>query len=337
MEIMKLPNFSSLPSLKDCGGLKGIFFSSMIAYQSYRMVSNIWKYIRPLPNFKTLYPASWAIITGGTSGIGRGIAHELGKNGLNLILIARNLENLQQTAETLMSTYPEIKVIWISLDATNPAADFGTLMKTISQYPISVLVNNVGVHNHLPANTDDLPLEEISRIIRVNCIFQVQLTSLVIPLMKESRIFQTQPRIINISSLTSQLPMPMLSVYAASKAFMDHWSTNLAAELAPENIRVMCLRPGLTVSLMSGETKPSLFVPSAETMARACVRMMMGSDLLIVPYLPHRFLDALNHCVPTQLQWSIVRKMHQEKRDRLLESAASSSLPSDSLLPSPSP
>jgi 17beta-estradiol 17-dehydrogenase / very-long-chain 3-oxoacyl-CoA reductase len=329
MEIMKhLPNFQQhrLPSLKDCGGLKGLLFSSLVTYQTFRILSNIWKYLRPLPNFKALYPSSWAIITGGTSGIGLAIAHELAKNGLNLILLARNSENLQQTAETLMSTYPNSKVIWVSLDASDP--DYGSLMKIISQYPISLLVNNVGVHNHLPANTEDLPLDEITRIIKVNCIFQVQLTALVIPLMKESRtLFNTQPRIINISSLTSQIPMPMLSVYAASKAFMDHWSTNLAAELAPEKIHVMCLRPGLTVSLMSGETKPSLFIPSAETMARACVRMMGGNDLLIVPYLPHRFLDALSHCLPAQLQWSIVRKMHQEKRESLLESASSSQPP----------
>ncbi len=80
------------------------------------------------------------------------------------------------------------------------------------------------------------------------------------------------------------MAMPLLSAYAASKAFDDHFSTNLAAELQPFNIQVLCWRPGITVSQMSGITEPSLFCPSSHDMALACVRMIDSGEHIVAPY-----------------------------------------------------
>jgi 17beta-estradiol 17-dehydrogenase / very-long-chain 3-oxoacyl-CoA reductase len=323
MELLKTTLQNIANTGRDRLRLGPLVLSSFLAYRSLSLLCSAWKYIKPLPNLKVMYPNSWAVVTGATGGIGLGIARELAKAGLSLILLARDLKTLQQTADELMLAYPHIAVVCISADAASP--DFETIMKTISRYPISILINNVGVINQVPANTDDLSLEEIARIIQINCTFQVQLTSLVLPVMKDaSSSFKYQPKIVNISSLTSKMAMPMLSVYAASKAFMDHWSMNLAAELEPEKISVVCLRPGLTVSAMSGETVPSLFVPSAETMAAACVRMISGNAFTsAVPYLPHLILDSINALVPRPFSWSMARDMNSKKRNKmLLESAA---------------
>ena len=123
-----------------------------------------------------------------------------------------------------------------------------------------------------------------------------------------------------MSSFTSQMAMPMLSVYAASKALEEHLTTNLAAELQPFNIDVICLRPGLTVSQMSGITEPSLFCPSSKDMAYACLRMIRSGEVSVAPYWPHAILDIVNAFMPGRaLTWSIVRKMHQDKRDLMLK------------------
>ena len=165
-----------------------------------------------------------------------------------------------------------------------------------------MLINNVGVHNDIPANIQDMLPQDAERIITVNCLFHHQLTALMIPIMKKISTQKSQQQkslIVNISSLTSQMVMPMLSVYAGTKAFHEHWynqfphtnnyfevcittpggtyyphlthnnhfiihrSECVAAELAPFNIEVLCLRPGLTVSRMSGIATPTFICPMA--------------------------------------------------------------------------
>lgn len=301
---------------------QNLFLTSFLLHRASQFLSLIWKYTKPCPKLSASSPSTWAIITGPTSGIGLSIAYELAQNGFNLILLSRNEQKLQFISTNIMTKYSNIQVIYHVIDAINP--DYNSLMKVLSQYSISLLINNVGIHNHLPANLDQLSLNEISNIIHINCIFHVQLTSLIIPIMKNSKKFhQISPKIVNISSLTSKMVMPMLSIYSASKAFIDHWSLNLAAELEPDHIKVICLRPGLTVSPMSGIKEPSFFVPSAETMAHACVRMINENDYIVIPYWPHYLLDILNSYIPSWISWPLVRDMHQQKRIELLRVSSS--------------
>lgn len=262
------------------------------------------------------------MITGGTGGIGLGIAHQLAAEGINIVLIARNKVGLDATSLELRTRYPTVEVRTISLEAEGNV-DFTTVTNSIRDINVSILFNNVGVHNHIPTNVVDMDHQDIRRIVDVNCTFQVQLTSVVIPQMKHYASVKTasqgRPVVVNVSSLTSKMAMPLLSVYAATKAFEEHWTVGLGAELEPLGIDVMCLRPGLTVSAMSGESVPSLFCPTAETMARACVRMIGSGELSVSPYAPHAFLDFVNALVPRSLTWGIVRDMHEKKRRELLD------------------
>lgn len=249
-----------------------------------------------------------------------GVAEELAAAGINIVLVARSKDKLIQTAANLKSRNPEIQTRIISADAGSCCVD--AVVREIQDLDVSLLVNNVGVHNEIPANTEDLSTEEVKRIIDVNCTFQVLLTSAVLPRLKEfarnRSPGQGKPIVVNVSSLTSQMAMPLLSVYAATKAFEEHWTEGLGAELQPAGVGVLCLRPGLTVSAMSGETQSSLFCPTARTMAGACVRMLNCGQVSIVPYAPHAVLDCVNRWVPRQLAWGLVRDMHQRKRQALL-------------------
>jgi len=291
-------------------------------YMAVKSAAFLWKYyLRPFPAIRSKYGGSWAIVTGATGGIGLGIVHELAAEGLNIVLVARNKVGLAATAADLRAHYPGIEVRILSLDAENPG-DMSVVFNTIRDLNVSLLFNNVGVHNHIPTDVADMKPHEVRRLVDVNCTFQVQLTALVLPQMKqyvESKTAgQGRAVVVNISSLTSKMAMPMLSVYAASKAFEEHFTEGLAAELQPQGIDAMCLRPGLTVSAMSGETEPSLFCPTAAVMARACVRMLGSGEVSVAPYAPHALLDGVNSLVPRSLTWSIVRDMHGKKRADLL-------------------
>jgi len=299
----------------------GLVFLGTVATLSFfcKMLNFFWKYyIRPFPSIRKLYGGSWALITGGSGGIGLEMAKLLARSGINLILIARDQNTLAAVANHLMLLTTDIKVRTIAIDAAAP--NYQLLHESIQGLNISLLVNNVGVHNEVPANTEDLELNEIFRIISVNCTFHVQLTSKVIPFLKKRNPPSGATTIINISSLTSQMAMPMLGVYAASKAFEEHFSLNLAAEMQPYGIDVLCLRPGLTVSKMSGVSQPSFFCPSAAVMAHACVHMIGSGETSVVPYWPHALLDVANAYVPGRLLgWALVRSMHLEKRNSMLK------------------
>lgn len=283
-------------------------------------------FLRPFPALGARYGKGWAVISGGTAGIGYEIAKILAKEGVNVVLLARDQQRLDETAIVLKQINPSVSVLTVSCDAAS--ANYDVLRQSLDGLDVSLLVNNVGVHNDIPTNVEDLSREEIDRIISVNCNFQVNLTSLLIPQLKKHQRAAVSgggyqrhaaTTVLNVSSLTSQMAMPLLSVYAGSKAFEEHWSACLAAELAPDHIEVMCVRPGLTVSRMSGISEPSLFCPSAADMARSILHKVGLKQLSIAPYWPHALLDWINQLVPERVAGEIVRKMHQKKRDELVK------------------
>ena len=298
--------------LKNCFGAIGAVTALSFAVECAKLT---WVYfLRPYPSLK-FYGKEWVVITGGSAGIGFEIAKQLVRAGVyNIVLIARGRSDLEGAKRelTLLNSNANIRIV--TCDAADP--DYPSLMKDFQAIEsISMLFNNVGVHNDIPTNIEDMTKDEVNRIIAVNCNFQVQFTSMLVPKLK----LATKSIIINISSLTSKMVMPMLAVYAATKAFEDHWSVNLAAELETHHIGVICLRPGITVSRMSGISTPSFFCPSASTMARACLQMIGTGKQSIAPYWPHALLDTVNALVPSCFSWPIVREMHNEKRIKLLK------------------
>lgn len=283
-------------------------------------------FLKPFPALGARYGKGWAVITGGTAGIGFEIAKILVKEGVNVVIVARDQQRLKEAADALKLINPAASVLTMSCDAASP--NFDKIRQELQGLEVSLLVNNVGVHNDIPTNVEDLSSAEVDRIISVNCNFQVNFTSLLIPQLKSHRNTavasgnkRSATTILNVSSLTSQMAMPLLSVYAGTKAFEEHWSACLAAELHPSGIEVLCVRPGLTVSRMSGITEPAFFCPSAADMARSILHKVGVNRLSIAPYWPHAFLDWVNQLVPTKIAGEIVRKMHQQKRDELIMKA----------------
>ena len=167
------------------------------------------------------------MVTGCSAGIGYEVAKQLADEGLNIVLIARDKERLMAAAADIEKTCG-VETRVVSIDAGNPASISQTSFQSIVEpLHVSMLINNVGVHNDIPANIEDMLLHDAERIITVNCLFHHQLTALMIPWMKKTSTQKPkQPKslIVNISSLTSQMAMPMLSVYAGTKAFHEHWS-----------------------------------------------------------------------------------------------------------------
>ncbi|MGY6530892.1 MAG: SDR family NAD(P)-dependent oxidoreductase [Cyanobacterium sp.] len=183
-----------------------------------------------------------ALITGASSGIGKAFAEELAKRNYNLIIIARTTEALNEIKKELESQHQiNVKVITQDLTLANACQDIYQQLKQ-ENIPIDLLVNNAGFGDY--GLFCDRPLEKQLTMIQLNISALVALTHLFLQDMKERK----QGDIINVGSIAGYQPLPYLSVYAASKAFVLSFSEALWAENKNFGINVLALCPGPTES-----------------------------------------------------------------------------------------
>ena len=176
-----------------------------------------------------------AVVTGASSGIGRAIAIRLSKAGCKLVLASRNIENLKDTQQQLIS--PGIVV---KMDVRNSDSVRGAFEDVWREYgQIDILVNCAGV---MPLTyLKNRHLDEWLETIEVNLKGSLRCINEVLPPMKT----QKSGHIINIASVDGKELFPGGAIYGASKAALIALSRAMRMELSPEfNIRVTSIEPG---------------------------------------------------------------------------------------------
>lgn len=184
----------------------------------------------------------YAIVTGGSKGIGKEMALELAKKGYDILLIARNESELNITKEELKSKF-NINVSCLALDMSQPNAPKQIFDWVSNQnISVSVLVNNAGYG--LWGYFDQISIENQQSMMLLNINALVETTYLFLPILK------TNPKayILNVASTASYQAVPGLSVYAATKAFVLSFSRALRYELKNTSVSVTCLCPGATTT-----------------------------------------------------------------------------------------
>jgi hypothetical protein len=181
-----------------------------------------------------------ALITGASSGIGAAFADELAKQQTNLVLVARSEDKLNQLADRLRQIAP-IQVEVLVADLTQTGAN-QAIFDRVSQkgLTIDLLINNAGFGDY--GAFSDRPLAKQLEMIQLNVLALVELTYLFLPGMKS----QGSGSIINVGSIAGFQPLPYMSVYAATKAFVLSFTEALWAENRQFGIRVQALCPGPT-------------------------------------------------------------------------------------------
>ncbi|RUS94356.1 hypothetical protein DSM107003_38890 [Trichormus variabilis SAG 1403-4b] len=181
---------------------------------------------------------STALVTGASGGIGKAFAEELAARQTNLVLIARSAEKLEEIATQLQQKH-NVKVEIIAKDLTDPNAtnDVFDLIKA-KGLTIDLLINNAGFGDY--GDFAERDGQRQLNMIQLNIMALVDLTHKFLPLMRERR----SGSIINVSSIAGFQPMPYLSVYAATKAFVLSFSEALWAENRDYGVRVLVVCPG---------------------------------------------------------------------------------------------
>ena len=215
----------------------------------------------------------WALITGGSSGLGFFIARELKERGYRPILIARDEEKLQKAAITLNGE-------WFAMDLSKRYLEAG---KIIEEYKPDVLVNNAGFG--LYGKLSEQNWNEIEDMLMLNVVALTHLTKKFIDVNKRGYI-------LNISSVAACRAQKKLSVYAGSKSYVAHFTRSLKREL-PEGIKISHLLLGPTrTNFFKNAGMPTKglerIMLSPDKVARYAVKKMFKGKSRIVPGIPYK-------------------------------------------------
>jgi short-subunit dehydrogenase len=231
-----------------------------------------------------------ALITGASKGIGRELAGEFAKNGYSLILIARNLGELQQLQTEVKDKYAcDAKIMSVDLSSPESANHIIDAFKD-DMPEVEVLVNNAGFG--MNRRFLDMPLSENSSMIEVNITSLVRLTYLVLPYMLQKK----RGKILNVASTAAFAPGPNMAVYYASKAFVLSFSRALNEEYSRQGVVISTLCPGVTKtsfqaragmenSLLASGILP---VMKAEKVAKIAFKGLLKNKRVIIPGIMNR-------------------------------------------------
>ena len=199
-----------------------------------------------------------AIITGAgrLRSIGRAIAHELARQGVNIVLTGTGRspddfpsEEKQVGWRDVQSVASEVEALGSKAaahvsDVSNPTAIRNLLIATIERFgAIDILVNNAGAARGADrTSVVDLAREDWARVFQVNVEGTFLMSQSVARLMIERGCGGS---IINISSIAARLALPNTAAYCASKAAINALSRTMAMELAKDGIRVNAILPGI--------------------------------------------------------------------------------------------
>lgn len=252
----------------------------------------------------------YALVTGATSGIGNGFAHVLARDGINLVIAARNATRLNEVKNELEARY-SIKVTTIPGDLADPETP-AEIFRILKQEGIvlSLLVNNAGFNVY--GKFEETDLDEEIEMIRLHIDAVTRITKLF--LRQRSR--QEKNLILNVSSIAGFVPGPLVSVHFATRAYILSFSLALTNEFQGSDVQVTCLCPGPTKSAFFGRAgmndvrlasgKP-IKLMDAQLVAAIGYNALKQRKAFVVPGYRNKLLAFMARIVPRAMAVKITR------------------------------
>jgi len=269
--------------------------------------------LRPGKNLKKSY-GEWAVVTGSTDGIGKAMAFELARKGMNVLFVGRSAEKLKAAIAECADKYPKVSLKSAVVDFASLSVDSAKgLSEIISGLEVGVLINNVGISYDFPQWYHELTDEEVDRIMTVNMQSVVWMTRAVLPGMRERK----RGAVVNMSSASARPPNPLLTVYSSTKGFVENFTKSLALEYASTGISFQCQSPLYVAtsivfpnSKVPVEKRATLSTPTAKTYARYAVARI-GYDTMTSPYWVHELFMWVSALLSDSLQGKVILSMHK--------------------------
>lgn len=244
----------------------------------------------------------WALVTGGSSGMGLEYARQLAEIGCNLLLVSNQQEELERVADTLRQGC-DLQIISHYQDlATETAAEelFGFCQA--KGLHIDILINNAGMFFF-----EELTPENEAKALTMMRLHTSTPTRLCILFGNEMKQCG-YGYLVNMSSMAAKLPMPGITIYAASKAFLKSFGMSLYFEMRPYGVGVTTVCPGaiatplyrLKTSLLCIGVKVGL-IGTPQWLVRKALKGMVRRKRVVKPGFMNIYLPPLIAVLPKRI------------------------------------
>ncbi|MEO7768099.1 MAG: SDR family NAD(P)-dependent oxidoreductase, partial [Ferruginibacter sp.] len=249
----------------------------------------------------------YALVAGGSKGIGYAIAEALARRGYNLILIARHTDSLVAAKKKLESVYGvHVEILMYDLAMEETATSIAKWC-TDRNIQLKMLCNVAGLGGARDYLT--FPLDSLRYMVRLNIESTMAVTLTLLPLLEKN----APAYILNVASMAGFAPIPVKNLYSATKSAVVFFSYSLRYQLKKKHISVSCLAPGpvFTKPEIRKDTREKLgwigmkMAVSPERVGEIAVKETLNKKLMIVPgslakisaffirFLPRRWIVAL--------------------------------------------
>lgn len=256
-----------------------------------------------------------ALITGASSGIGQELAKLFAQDGYNLVLVGRSEDQLHRLADVFTQNYgtEHTTVIGKDLAKENAAQELYDEVKA-KGITVNVLVNDAGLSTYGKfANETDWEAEK--DIIHLNTVTLTHLTKLYLKEMVQ----RNEGRVLNLASLVSITPMPLMAVYAATKSYVYNFTASLVNELKGTNVTVTALMPNATDTDFFNKAGASDIKVTDELqdpvmVAKAGYEALMNGEPKVVPGgIMNKMYEVMGHIAPQQAVAGLMRSKMERK------------------------
>jgi len=254
---------------------------------------------------KYLRDDAYALVTGSSDGVGKGVAEELLSRGFNVILHGRNPDKLKTLKDDLATRHPERDVRYIVADGSEVSKEqMDEILRQIEGKKITVLINNMAWVGGEYDLLEETSYEVAEVAINVNVRFFTHLTRVMLPTLHAN-----EPSLLmNVSSIGGRYALGYLSLYVAGKAYLNALSRSLIQEFQFENKKIEVLVVELHNTQSSTNKAPESFsTPSTKVASKKIVDAVGhgGSSGFVIPYIGHE-LTSWSVCLLPQ---SMVEKL----------------------------
>jgi len=207
------------------------------------VIPQLYMTYRPVPDLKKRYDATWALVTGGGSGIGRALSFKLARQGLNVVIVSLDDDYLKGTTKQLKESFPDLEFRSIGVNFA-PGVDYlKQIQEATKDIDISIVFNNAGFL--VTGFFDQAPLGKLLVNMECNATAAVNISH-----HFASKLVTSKKKgcIVFTSSVAGFIPTPFSGMYGATKAFCSQLACSLHIELQSLGIDVCAVHPSPVAS-----------------------------------------------------------------------------------------
>ncbi len=244
------------------------------------------------------------LITGASSGIGKDLAYIYAQKTNNIVLVARRIDKLSKIKSDIEKKYKVDVYIFEQDLSQKDSADL--LFKKLVDLNIDILVNNAGFG--IKEIFKEVDIERVTDMLMLNIVTLTRLTKLFADKMLKS----SGGKIVNIASTAAFQAIPTFAAYAASKAYVLHFTEALASEYKNTNVNFIAICPGATQSefMDTANVKNVKFLkmPTSKQVAEYIYKSVQNNTTTAIHGLANKFLVFMLRFSPRKLNTYIAAK-----------------------------